>query len=60
MNDLNVHIDSSLFPDFLDSQQIEYLIQISKYKFEINQLKIILDCLRERETGTKNQNIKIY
>ena len=58
--ELNVHIDSSLFPDFLDSQQIEYLIQISKYKYEINQLKIILDCLRERETGTKNQNIKIF
>jgi len=58
--ELNVHIDYSLFPDFLDLQQIKYLIQISKYEYEINQLKIILEFLREKETGTKNANLKIF
>lgn len=58
--ELNVQIDSSLFPDFLDQEQIKYIILISKYGYEINQLKIILDCLREKETGKANANLKIF
>ena len=58
--ELNVQIDSSLFPDFLDQEQIKYIILISKYGYEINQLKIILDSLREKETGKANANLKIF
>ena len=58
--ELNMNIDSSLFPDFLDQEQIRYIIEISKYGYEINQLKIILDCLREKETGKANSNLKIF
>ena len=58
--ELNIPIDSSLFPNFLDKDEINYLIQISKYGYEISQLKIILDALREKETGKANANLKIF
>ena len=58
--ELNIPLDSSLFPDFLDHDQIQYIIQISKYGYEINQLKIILDTLREKETGNANTNLRIF
>ena len=35
-------------------------MQIAKYGYEINQLKIILDALREKETGKKNSNLNIF
>jgi len=58
--ELNVPIDSTIFPGFLDQEQIDYIIQISKYGYEITQLKIILDNLRERNTELsekeRNQN----
>ena len=58
--ELNIPIDSSLFPNFLDKDEINYLIQIAKYGYEINQLKLILDALREKETGKANVNLKIF
>jgi hypothetical protein len=47
--ELNIPIDSSIFPGFLDQEQIEYIIQISKLGFESAQLKQILDNLRSRQ-----------
>ena len=58
--ELNVPIESSIFPEFLNREQIDYLLQIAKYGYEINQLKIILDALREKETGKKNSNLNIF
>ena len=58
--ELNAPIDHTIFPDFLDLDQINYIIQISKYSYEVNQLKILLDCLREKETGKANSNLKIF
>ena len=58
--ELNVPIESSIFPDFLDSDQKNYLLEISKYGYEIYQLKIILDGLREKETGNSNSNLNIF
>ena len=58
--ELNVPIESSIFPDFLDSDQKNYLLEISKYGYEIYQLKIILDALREKETGNSNSNLNIF
>ena len=58
--ELNIPIDSSLFPNFLDKDEINYLIQIAKYGYEINQLKIILESLREKETGKRNADLKIF
>ena len=58
--ELNVPIESSIFPDYLNNDQINYLFDISKYGYEINQLKIILDGLREKETGKANSNLNIF
>ena len=51
--ELNIRIDSSLFPSFLDQEQIDYIIQISKLGFECTQLKQILESLRGREGDKK-------
>ena len=53
--ELNIQIDSSMFPGFLDQEQIDYIIQISKLSYESAQLKQILDSLR----GSQNNNIKL-
>ena len=52
--ELNIQIDSSMFPGFLDQEQIDYIIQISKLSYESVQLKQILESLR----GSQN-NIKL-
>ena len=51
--ELNIPINSSIFPGFLDQEQIDYLIQISKLGFESAQLKQILDNLRNRQSEIK-------
>ena len=51
--ELNIPIDSSMFPGFLDQEQIDYLIQISKLSFESAQLKQILESLRGGQKSTK-------
>ena len=58
--ELNVPIESSIFPDYLNNEHINYLLEISKYGYEINQLRIILDGLREKETGKANSNLNIF
>jgi hypothetical protein len=50
--ELNIRIDASMFPSFLDQEQIDYIIQISKLGFECSQLKQILESLR----GGQNSN----
>ena len=54
--ELNISIDSSMFPSFLDPEQIDYLIQISKLGFENTQLKQILESLRGSKTNVKFKN----
>ena len=51
--ELNIPIESSIFPGYLDQEQIDYIIQISKLGFESAQLKQILDSLRNRQSGIK-------
>ena len=51
--ELNVQIDNSMFPAYLDQEQIDYIIQISKLGFESVQLKQILDSLRESQNNVK-------
>ena len=51
--ELNIPIDSSIFPGYLDQEQIDYIIQISKLGFESTQLKQILESLRDRQNGIK-------
>ena len=68
--ELNIQVDSSMFPGFLDQEQIEYIIQISKLSFELVQLKQILDSIRNNQDndilkdrkflGFENKEIKDY
>ena len=51
--ELNIPIDNSIFPGYLDQEQIDYIIQISKLGFESAQLKQILEALRNRQSGIK-------
>jgi len=56
--ELNVQIDSSMFPGFLDQEQIDYIIQISKLGFETAQLKQILESLRATQRNVKLKDRK--
>ena len=59
--ELKVNIDPNMFPSFLDNEQIEYIINISKLGFEKSQLKLILNVLKHRNRKTNSQNfIHIY
>ena len=51
--ELNIPIDNSIFPGYLDQEQIDYIIQISKLGFESAQLKQILEALRNRQSDLK-------
>ena len=51
--ELSINIDSSMFPSFLDQEQIDYIMQISKLGFECTQLKQILESLRGRQSNKK-------
>jgi hypothetical protein len=59
--ELKESLKSNLFPEFLDQEQIKYILQISKLGFESNQLKIILKKFKDKKNdiiGSK-QDIKI-
>ena len=47
--ELKVNLKEIIFPPFLDNEQIEYLINLSKLCFERNQLKLILNTLKRRQ-----------
>ena len=49
--EFNIEIDTSNFPDFLDQEQIIYLINYSKIKFEIIQLKKLLKLFKNRQNS---------
>ena len=49
--EFNIEIDTSNFPDFLDQEQIIYLINYSKIKFEIIQLKKLLKLFNNRQNS---------
>ena len=62
--ELKTNIEPNLFPNFLDKEQINYIIQISKLGFECNQLKLICKSLRDKtpefikhKSIDKNNNI---
>ena len=50
-------IEPNLFPNFLDQEQINYIIQISKLGLECNKIKQITKSLREKKQDlNKNQS----
>ena len=55
--ELKVHLDESMFPSFLDNEQIEYLINISKLGFEKNQLKLIVNTLKHRHKMNRSNSL---
>ena len=56
--ELNIPINHSLFPKFLDKDEINYLIQISKLEFEKAQIIHILENLKQKKKGiNKNKTI---
>ena len=57
--ELGVHIETNLFPGFLDNEQIEYIIKISELNFELHQLGIILKTFNDKKKEFINkQSIK--
>ena len=58
--ELKVNLDKSMFPYYLDNEQIDYLINISKLSFERSQLKLILNTLKHRHKKNRSDsNINI-
>ena len=53
--ELNIPLNHSLFPKFLDNDEINYLIQISKLEYEKAQIIHILESLKQKKKG-KNKN----
>lgn len=47
--ELNVTLENYHFPNFMDSEQIDYLLEISRLGFESYQLKVILKTLKNRQ-----------
>lgn len=57
--ELGVHIETNLFPGFLDNEQIEYIIKISELIFELHQLGIILKTFKDKKKQLlNNQSIE--
>ena len=53
--ELGVHIETNLFPGFLDNEQIEYIIKISELIFELHQLGIILKTFKDKKKQFLNK-----
>ena len=53
--EFKTEIEPNLFPGFLDLEQINYIIQISKLGFECNQLKQIIKTLRDKKADLVNK-----
>ena len=49
--EFNIEIDTSNFPYFLDQEQIIYLINYSKIKYEIIQLSKLVNLFKNRQTS---------
>ena len=55
--ELKVNLKEIIFPPFLDNEQIEYLINISKLSFERNQLILILNTLKRRQKRDRSNSV---
>ena len=56
--ELDIKIESNLFPRFLDQEQISYIMQISNLGFECNQLKQITKKLKDGKSKImKNKSL---
>ena len=55
--ELKVNLKEIIFPPFLDNEQIEFLINISKLSFERNQLKLILNTLKRRQKIDRSNSV---
>lgn len=55
--ELNVPLDYSMFPRFLDHSQIDYIINLSTKQVEYMQLNIILKVLKNRQKNIREHNI---
>lgn len=47
--ELNSHLEYSMFPRYLDHNQIDYLIKFSYKQIELTQMKIILNTFKNRQ-----------
>ena len=54
--ELEVNIESNLFPGFLDQEQIEFIIKISELSFELHQLGIILKNFKDKKKDFLNKH----
>lgn len=55
--ELNTPLDVSLFPKYLDTNQIEYIINLAYSQIEATQLKIVLKALKERQKHMRDFEI---
>ena len=55
--ELKVNLKEIIFPPFLDNEQIEYLINLSKLSFERNQLILILNTLKRRQKKDRSNSV---
>ena len=57
--ELNIVLDDSIFPNFLDSKEIHFLKLISILKFECFLIEIAIDVFKQRQNKNKINNIII-
>jgi hypothetical protein len=59
--ELNAHLDASMFPKNLDHEQVDYILTFSYKLIEIQQLKVILRVLKDKQKSMRiNQANEIF
>ena len=56
--ELNAFIDKHHFPNFLDDEQMEYILKVGVRTFELNELIKLFQLLKERQKKLKDKHIK--
>ena len=56
--ELNAFIDKPHFPNFLDDEQIEYILKIGIRTFELNELVKLFQLLKEKQKKLKEKHVK--
>eukprot|EP00340_Litonotus_pictus_P011439 CAMPEP_0170537174 /NCGR_PEP_ID=MMETSP0209-20121228/102564_1 /TAXON_ID=665100 ORGANISM="Litonotus pictus, Strain P1" /NCGR_SAMPLE_ID=MMETSP0209 /ASSEMBLY_ACC=CAM_ASM_000301 /LENGTH=454 /DNA_ID=CAMNT_0010838631 /DNA_START=160 /DNA_END=1521 /DNA_ORIENTATION=- len=56
--ELNTVLDVSMFPKFLDTSQVEYVINLAYSQIEATQLKIILKALKARQKSIRETEVE--
>jgi uncharacterized small protein (DUF1192 family) len=56
--ELKIKIEPNIFPNYLDMEQIEFLIKISKLDFELNHLRTIFKIFKDKKSDFLNNKIK--